>query len=846
MKKNLLILLFIQLCLSLSGTTFYISPNGKDSNNGDFSHPFYTLIKAWKVIAAGDTVFIRGGTYSYLTTQDLYGKNGTSGNLISIWAYKDETPIITKQSSFTYYGDFKPLINFSGNYIHWKGLEIMGNPQPSNGRSDIFPGMFVYASSNCIFELLNIHHNGMGFWINDAISNGSNSDNNLLLNCDIHHNQDPYTVDKYGNADGISININIGNKVTIVGCRIYWNSDDGLDPYGSDATIVIDKCWFFYNGMEFDTQNLIHQASGIKLGVTHTDQHNTTLFYVTNCISYRNSWIGFNTNGARAAVQAYNNTTAYNGNSTFKGQGWQLNDPSYPPIQHSIINNISFNDYNNTFNSGSKLSNNSFLQNGDNNSAYTVTINDFVSLDDSELLNPRQSDGDLPIISFLHLATGSDLINNGMDVGLPFTGSGPDLGAFETQGTTVPANPTYLNSVVENANPSVIEINFNLNLINIPPSSSAFNVKVNSLSRTINIIAIEGTKVLLTISSPIIYGDVVTVSYTKPVTNPLQTSSGGFAATLSEKNVINNVKNPSIPAIPTYVSFIVENSSPTILEVNYNATLANVVPFPSSFSILVNSFPRAISKVAITGTKVFLTLTSPIAFDDIVTISYTKPPTSQIQTIEGGQASSFSTQKVENRVNPDGPSYISSVIDNLTPSILVISFNEILDNSAPSVSAFGVLVNGVSRSITLVKISENKVLLTLATAVKYGDIVVFSYTRPNANQIKKASGGAALSIESQLITKNNVEKKNITYMYPNPATDFINITQLGNSSDPKIIKIFDFSGRLDLETKLDPHLSEIHIPINLKSGTYLVQVLMNSLIIYTQKLIIVKGVSSYN
>ncbi|MFA6540950.1 MAG: T9SS type A sorting domain-containing protein, partial [Bacteroidota bacterium] len=34
-------------------------------------------------------------------------------------------------------------------------------------------------------------------------------------------------------------------------------------------------------------------------------------------------------------------------------------------------------------------------------------------------------------VQFVHLAAGSDLINAGTDVGIPFIGSAPDLGAFE-------------------------------------------------------------------------------------------------------------------------------------------------------------------------------------------------------------------------------------------------------------------------------------------------------------------------------------------------------------------------------------------------------------------------------
>jgi hypothetical protein len=44
---------------------------------------------------------------------------------------------------------------------------------------------------------------------------------------------------------------------------------------------------------------------------------------------------------------------------------------------------------------------------------------------------PRQADGSLPVLRSYHLRATSDLIGKGVDVGLPFKGTAPDLGAFE-------------------------------------------------------------------------------------------------------------------------------------------------------------------------------------------------------------------------------------------------------------------------------------------------------------------------------------------------------------------------------------------------------------------------------
>jgi uncharacterized repeat protein (TIGR02059 family) len=210
-----------------------------------------------------------------------------------------------------------------------------------------------------------------------------------------------------------------------------------------------------------------------------------------------------------------------------------------------------------------------------------------------------------------------------------------------------PSIPIYVNSVIENTNPSILEMIYNLSLTNIVPAASAFTVKVNSYARTVSSVALSGTKVLLTLASPVAYGDVVTVAYTKPSTYPLQTSAGGQAATITAQNVTNKV---AAPAVPVYVSTVIENTTPSQLEMTYNLSLTNIVPAASAFTVRVNSVARTINSVAISGTKVLLTLSSPVTYGDIITVAYTKPSTNPLQTAAGGQVASITAQPVTNRV----------------------------------------------------------------------------------------------------------------------------------------------------------------------------------------------------
>ncbi|MGH7601716.1 MAG: T9SS type A sorting domain-containing protein [bacterium] len=67
---------------------------------------------------------------------------------------------------------------------------------------------------------------------------------------------------------------------------------------------------------------------------------------------------------------------------------------------------------------------------------FVVTAEDFLSLDPALAAAPRQADGGLPKIDFMHLSSVSDLIDAGVNLGIPFNGEAPDLGAFESDFVT--------------------------------------------------------------------------------------------------------------------------------------------------------------------------------------------------------------------------------------------------------------------------------------------------------------------------------------------------------------------------------------------------------------------------
>ena len=250
-------------------------------------------------------------------------------------------------------------------------------------------------------------------------------------------------------------------------------------------------------------------------------------------------------------------------------------------------------------------------------------------------------------------------------------------------------------------------------------------------------VAISGTKVRLTLASPVVYGDVVTVAYTKPSKNPLQTATGGQAVTISAQPVTNNVAALSL----VYVSSAIANATPSLLEMTFSLSLASVVPSASAFAVLVNSTARTVSSVAISGTKVQLTLASPVVYGDVVTVAYTKPASNPLKTSTGGQAATMTAKAVTNNVLEVIPVYVSSAIQDATPSLLEMTYNMTLANRVPASSAFTVLVNSKARTVSKVVVSGTKVQLTLSSPVIYGDIVTVAYRRQLHNSLRSTAGG---------------------------------------------------------------------------------------------------------
>jgi uncharacterized repeat protein (TIGR02059 family) len=887
--KRTILLFFLALSPVVSATTYYVATNGNDSYTAvqaqNINTPWATWQKAVTMAYPGDIVYIRGGIYKptahigassacgiLIRPQLSIGRSGTAANPICYFAYPPDyesgNPPILDCSLLSPVSRFNVGINLEfAEYIHIKGLVVCNvkqvtpaTPDGNGGwNEDQAYGFDFVPTANVIVENCVVHDiMGRGYYYEswawnswDGTGASTHGDTTRFINCDAYNIFDALAGTPGNAADAWKGGNYVGGVVYFTGCRAWNYSDDAFDPGGAGKRIF-DSCWVMSTEKYYDpNSSWPMEGNGFKTAGFGADQSghydpNDNFVILRNCIAAFCHGVGFYNNFNEPCLQnnaIYLNNTAY---KNYAGFGdLYYNKPLARTTEYynnvSIYNTAKQDPYDPLYEveiyypNVYPHSNNSWISTSSPNDwpgwqynpAVTVTDADFVSVNANELTSPRKPNGSLPNINFLKLVAGSDLINKGKDVGLPFYGTAPDMGYSEyVTGSVIPPSPLYISSVIENSTPARLDMTYSTSLANIIPATSAFTVMVNSVGRNVTGVTISGTKVLLTLQSPVAYGDVVTVSYTKPSTNPLQTSAGGLAASIAGQNVVVNVVNT---ATLVYVSSSVENATPSRLEMNYSSTLANIVPASAAFTVKVNSVTRIVTAVAISGTKVLLTLVSPVVNGDVVTVDYKKPSVNLLQSVAGGFAESITLQPVTNNCQP--------LAGNNPPVVLISSPAADSHFSALATVNIAVTASDADGTISKIEFYEGSNKLGELTSAPWSytwEYVVagtYSIVAVATDNLNSSTSSAPVQIVVDVNPLFEGTSK-ISNLYPNPNDGSFEIyltqpTQIINSE----ITIVSLDGRTIYNETIEP--KEISKQLNLpfiKKGSYLIVLSCNGII----------------
>ena len=198
------------LCLgnTAHATTYYVATNGNDSHPGTNAQPFRTIKEGVRSLSAGDTLFVKAGTYAEsIRSTQVPIPNGTSwNNPITIAAKPGDTVTIRPNTGNAFFW----ILDGQRKYLILKGFIVDGRNTALHGykfeggtkyvrvidseiKNAKASGILVTAPTSTSnndthheFINLNVHHNGSsvrdhGFYINTS--------RNLVQNSKFHNNK---------------------------------------------------------------------------------------------------------------------------------------------------------------------------------------------------------------------------------------------------------------------------------------------------------------------------------------------------------------------------------------------------------------------------------------------------------------------------------------------------------------------------------------------------------------------------------------------------------------------------------------------------------------------------------
>ena len=442
MKRLLTCVVAMLLGTGIYAATYYASPNGIGDGSSYFSPTTFANGVAM-LQNGGDTLYLCEGTYEFSDKFSI-NKRGSASKRIVISGYPGDEVLLDFHK--VAYGTRGISVHANSLYIHIKDLAIAWS-----GKNNLY-----CEGSYCLFENLDIYGSA------DTGCQMKQGGNNTIKNVDSHDNFDYKTMSGStanfgGNADGFADKQFTGAGNHYIGCRAWNNSDDGWDFFQrvSSSNTIIENCISYQNGAPYYDMTQHPRALTTdkawfdsKVGTQMTDRYGNTItitldrypcqgngngfkmggqgtnhkILIHHCLAVANYSRGFDQNNNGGTMWVYNNTSYANyvnyGFTTAYGTNTIQNCISYASqnadsYKSQTVVTIDHNSWNNGF---------------------SVSASDFQSLDTTQILGPRQANGDLTEGTCLRLQAGSALIDAGIDINLGYNGNAPDLGCYESPG----------------------------------------------------------------------------------------------------------------------------------------------------------------------------------------------------------------------------------------------------------------------------------------------------------------------------------------------------------------------------------------------------------------------------
>lgn len=258
-----------------SGATFYVSPSGSDSNPGTITAPWLTIQHAANSVQAGDTVYVRAGSYNESVTIGVSG-SATAGPIV-FENYPGENPIVDGTGLTPSDSNTQGLFNIADqSYITISGFEIR-NYTTSNANATP-AGIWISGSGTTIQILNNQVHN-----ITTTSEKNGNAFGISVYGTEAPASLDSVTISgntvydlKTGNSESVNVDGNVTNFV-ITNNVVHDNDNIGIDAIGFEGVSPDPTYDYARNGLI--GENTVYNISAIN-NPGEGDQYDADGIYV--------------------------------------------------------------------------------------------------------------------------------------------------------------------------------------------------------------------------------------------------------------------------------------------------------------------------------------------------------------------------------------------------------------------------------------------------------------------------------------------------------------------------------------------------------------------------------------
>lgn len=226
------------------------------------------------------------------------------------------------------------------------------------------------------------------------------------------------------------------------------------------------------------------------------------------------------------------------------------------------------------------------------------------------------------------------------------SGFGTDDDTTSAAGDTTP--PTLGSGFAPDSNPDRLNLTFSEAMDPTWSASTAFTVSGHTVTGITRTGSATG---YLTCTPNFIEGETQNLTYTQPGTNNMKDLAGNLLANIVFMTVVSGVTTPTLSTAT------VQDATPTHVDLVFSEPMNTAWSAPSAWGVTGSHTVTAVTQL--TSTTGYLTLATPLASGEVVTLSYTQPGSNKMQDVGGTLLANITAATVNNNVGASIPSGFS-------------------------------------------------------------------------------------------------------------------------------------------------------------------------------------------